>query len=41
MGKEMIDGRQVSDEHIRQWANEAEDGYDIDELRRCGRPSFG
>ena len=27
----------VSDEQIRQWADEAEAGYDVEELKRRGR----
>lgn len=27
----------VSEEQIKKWANEAEAGYDVDELRRRGR----
>jgi ribbon-helix-helix CopG family protein len=27
----------VSDEQIQQWADEAERGYDVDELKRRGR----
>lgn len=27
----------VSEQHIQQWANEAEAGYDVDELKRRGR----
>ncbi len=39
MGKRMIQGREVSDEQVQAWADEAEAGYDVDELRkRWGRP---
>lgn len=35
----MIQGREISDEQVRAWADEAEAGYDVDELqRRWGRP---
>lgn len=27
----------VSEEQIQQWADEAEDGYDVEELKRRGR----
>lgn len=39
MGKRMIQGREISDEQVQAWADEAEAGYDVDELqRRWGRP---
>lgn len=39
MGKRMIQGREISDEQVQAWADEAESGYDVDELqRRWGRP---
>lgn len=34
----MIDGQPVSDEQIQAWADEAESGYDVAEMRRRGRP---
>lgn len=34
-------GEPVSDEQIRSWANEAEHGFDVEELRRRGRPRLG
>lgn len=39
MGKRVINGREVSDEQVQAWVDEAERGYDVDELRRrWGRP---
>ncbi|RRD04469.1 CopG family transcriptional regulator [Arachnia propionica] len=35
----MIQGREISDEQVQAWADEAESGYDVDELQqRWGRP---
>ena len=35
----MIHGQEVSDEQVQAWADEAEAGYDVDELqKRWGRP---
>jgi putative regulatory protein len=35
----MIQGREISDEQVQAWADEAEAGYEVDELqRRWGRP---
>ena len=33
----------VSDEQVQHWADEAEAGYDVEELKRrgCGRPGRG
>lgn len=40
MKKRMIQGREVSDEQVQAWADEAEAGYDVEELKkRWGRPS--
>lgn len=39
--KEKIDGRTVTDETIQDWADQAEAGYDVAELRRRGRPAVG
>lgn len=36
-----IHGRPVDDAQIQAWADEAEAGYDIEKLRRRGRPSAG
>ena len=33
-----INGRPVGDEQIQAWADEAEAGYDVEEMRRRGRP---
>ncbi|AEG45591.1 ribbon-helix-helix domain-containing protein [Isoptericola variabilis] len=41
MGEEKIRGQAVSDEQIQAWADEAEGGYDVETLRRRGRPSAG
>lgn len=39
MGKRIIQGREVSDEQVQAWADEAEAGYDTEALRkRWGRP---
>ena len=39
MGKRIIQGREVSDEQVQAWADEAEAGYDVVELqKRWGRP---
>ena len=39
MGKRTIQGREISDAQVQAWADEAEAGYDVDELRkRWGRP---
>ncbi|UYG16820.1 ribbon-helix-helix protein, CopG family [Brachybacterium huguangmaarense] len=34
-------GREVSEEQVDQWVAEAEDGYDVQELRKRGRPTRG
>jgi hypothetical protein len=36
-----IHGEIVDDEQIQAWADEAEAGYDVAELRRRGRPTVG
>lgn len=41
MGKNTIHGRPVTDERIKAWADEAERGYDVEALRRLGRPRMG
>lgn len=38
---ERINGAPVTEEQIQQWADEAEQGYDVDTLRRRGRPTMG
>lgn len=41
MGEETVNGRQISEEQIQEGANEAEGGYDIETLRKRGRPTIG
>lgn len=41
MGEETVGGIPVTDEQIRAWADEAEQGYDVAVLRRRGRPRRG
>ncbi len=41
MAKGTINGKPVSDAQIQDWADEAERGYTIGELRRRGRPRMG
>lgn len=36
-----IDGAPVTEEQIQTWADEAETGYDVADLRRRGRPTVG
>jgi len=38
---EKIDGAPVTEEQIRQWADEADRGYDVDRLRKRGRKPVG
>ncbi|NQX11007.1 CopG family transcriptional regulator [Microbacteriaceae bacterium VKM Ac-2855] len=38
---ETINGVPVTEDQIETWVAEAECGYDIDELRRRGRPRMG
>ena len=38
---ETIDGKPATDEQIRTWANDAEEGFDVEELRGRGRPRLG
>jgi hypothetical protein len=37
LGFSLFDVGMVSEEQIRQWADEAETGYDVEELKRRGR----
>lgn len=37
----MINGQHISDEQIQEWADEAEVGYDVETLRKRGRPTLG
>ena len=39
MGKRMIQGREVSDAQVQAWADEAEAGYDVEELQKRWRVS--
>ncbi len=41
MGEETVNGRQISEEQIQEWADEAEGGYDVETLRKRGRPTIG
>ncbi|WP_314147883.1 ribbon-helix-helix domain-containing protein [uncultured Leifsonia sp.] len=41
MHGETVNGRQVSDAEIEQWADEAEAGYSVPELRKRGRKPVG
>ena len=38
---ETIGGESVTEEQIRKWADDAEKGFDVEELRRRGRPRLG
>ncbi|MFL6162701.1 MAG: ribbon-helix-helix domain-containing protein [Jatrophihabitantaceae bacterium] len=38
---ETIDDKPVSEEEIRKWTDDAEKGFDVEELRRRGRPRLG
>lgn len=38
---ETMNGKQVTDEQIAQWAEEAEVGYDVAALNKRGRPRMG
>jgi hypothetical protein len=39
--KETINGVPVTEEQIQAWADEAERGYDLEQLRRRGRKPIG
>jgi hypothetical protein len=41
MSETSIDGKPVSNAQIQEWADEAERGYDVAELKRRGRPRIG
>lgn len=43
VGEHLLHGHQVSDEQIQAWADEAEAGYDLQQLPRLtpGRPTVG
>lgn len=36
-----VNGVPVTDEMIQKWADEAEAGYDVEKLRKRGRPTVG
>ena len=40
-GMEKIEGVPVTDEMIQEWTDEAEKGYDVDQLRKRGRKPMG
>lgn len=41
MAEETIKGVPVTDGMIQDWADEAEAGYDVEKLRKRGRPTVG
>lgn len=41
MAGETIDGVPITDELVQGWADEAEVGYDVEKLRKRGRPTAG
>jgi len=41
MAREKINGKAVSDAQIEGWANEAEAGYPVEQLRKRGRKPLG
>lgn len=41
MKRESIDGQPVTDEQIQAWADEAEAGYPVEQLRKRGRKPLG
>lgn len=41
MTDETINDQPVTDNMIEEWAHEAETGYDVDKLRKRGRPTLG
>ncbi|MDV2477309.1 CopG family transcriptional regulator [Rhodococcus zopfii] len=41
MDEERVNGAPVTDEMIQKWADEAEVGYDVEKLRKRGRPTVG
>lgn len=41
MAGEKINGTPVTDEMIQAWSDEAEAGYDVEKLRKRGRPTVG
>ncbi|NHE67656.1 CopG family transcriptional regulator [Rhodococcus sp. D-46] len=41
MTDETISDQPVTDNMIEEWADEAETGYDVEKLRKRGRPTLG
>lgn len=41
MADETINNQHITDEKIQKWADEAEAGYDVEKLRKRGRPTLG
>jgi hypothetical protein len=41
MDVEKINGKIVTEQDIKDWADEAERGYDVDQLRKRGRKPIG
>ncbi len=41
MTDETINDQPVTDNMIEEWADEAETGYDVEKLRKRGRPALG
>jgi predicted transcriptional regulator len=41
MAEETVNGAPVTDAMIQEWADEAETGYDVEKLRKRGRPTVG
>jgi uncharacterized protein (DUF4415 family) len=41
MSRESIDGQPVTDQQIQSWADEAEAGYPVEQLRKRGRKPLG
>ncbi|MFR9751710.1 ribbon-helix-helix domain-containing protein [Nocardia sp. 004] len=41
MADETINAAPVTDEMVQGWADEAEAGYDVEALRKRGRPTIG
>ena len=41
MAEETINGVPITDGMIQDWADEAESGYEVEKLRKRGRPTVG
>lgn len=41
MGEETLNGQPVTDEAVQEWADEAESSYEVETLRKRGRPTVG